>query len=131
MRGVRFHPPWVPTSCHIADGVIDSIYAGEVSPVELERGVRAAVGLASQSGIYRFFTDVTDLTGGHSAGDLFAVVSLLEAMGLPRTLREAIVVPASTLAAPDVQFYEDACRNRGWNVRLFPDRESAMAWLRE
>jgi hypothetical protein len=121
----------VPTSCHIADGVIDSSYSGEVSPAELEKGVRAAIALATRSGNYRFFTDVSGLTGGHSAGDLFAVIALLEELGLPRTLREAIVVPASTLAAPDVQFYEDACRNRGWNVRLFPDRKSALAWLRE
>ena len=74
---------------------------------------------------------MTGLAGGHSAGDPFAVIGLLEGTGAARTLREAIVVPGSTLAAPDVQFYEDACRNRGWNVRLFPDRESAMAWLRE
>ncbi len=119
------------TSCRIADGVIDSAYAGEVSPAELEKAVRAAIALATESKTFRFFTDVTGLAGGHSAGDLFAVIGLLEGMGLPRTLREAIVVPRSTLAAPDVQFYEDACRNRGWNVRLFPDRESAMAWLRE
>ena len=119
------------TSSRIADGIVDSVYAGDVSPAELEKGVRAAIALATGSGIFRFFTDVTGLTGGHSAVDLFAVVALLEAMGLPRTLREAILAPRTMMAAADVQFYEDACRNRGWNVRLFADRQAAMAWLRE
>lgn len=121
----------MPNRCRIADGVVESVYAGDVSPAELEKAVRGAIALALEAGIFRFFTDVSGLTGGHSAGDLFAVLGLLEEMGLPRTLREAIVVPRSTLAATDVRFWEDACRNRGWNVRLFPDREGAMAWLRE
>ncbi len=118
------------TGCRMGDGVVESVYSGVVSPAELGRAVADTVALARESGIWRFCTDVTGLTGGHSTGDLFAVVSLLEQMGLPRTLREALLVPPSTIAAPDVQFYEDATRNRGWNVRLFTDRERALEWLR-
>jgi hypothetical protein len=57
------------------------------------------------------------------------VVALLERLGLPRTLREALLVLPSSVPGPDVQFYEDACRNRGWNVRLFTERERALEWL--
>jgi hypothetical protein len=35
------------------------------------------------------------------------------------------------MTAADVQFYEDACRNRGWNMRIFPDRGRALAWLQQ
>jgi hypothetical protein len=118
------------TDCRMGDGVVESVYSGLVSPEELGRAVVAAVALARDTGTWRFYTDVTGLTGGHSTGDLFAVVALLEQLGLPRTLREAILTLPSTVAAPEVQFYEDASRNRGWNVRLFTERERALEWLR-
>jgi hypothetical protein len=123
----------VSTTCTIADGVVESVFAGNVSPAELERSFLAAIELARQSGVFLFFTDVAGLTGGHSAGDIFALIRMVETLQLPRTLREAIVFSPSSpfaLAAPDVQFYEDAARNRGWNVRLFQDRESALEWLK-
>ena len=121
----------MPTSCRIreAEGVVESVYAGVVSPDELERAVLAAIDLAKASGMYRFYTDVTGLTGGHSASNLFAIIGLLERLDLPRTIREAIVASRSSISAADVQFYEDACQNRGWNVRIFADPESALAWL--
>jgi hypothetical protein len=112
-----------------SEGYVDSVYAGVVPPDELERTVRTAVDLARQSGIFRFYTDVSGLTGGHSVGDLFAVIGMLEGLGLPRTLREAIVMSGTVQRAQEVQFYEDACRNRGWNIRIFPDRAAALAWL--
>jgi hypothetical protein len=118
------------TGCRMGDGVVESTYSGVVSPEELVRAVSDTVALARESGTWRFFTDVTGLIGGHSTGDLFAVIALLEQMELPRTLREAILVLPSVGAAPDVQFYEDASRNRGWNVRLFTERELALGWLR-
>jgi hypothetical protein len=112
-----------------SEGYVESVYAGVVRPDELERAVLLAVDLARQSGVFRFYTDLTGLTGGHSVGDLFALVAALEQLGLPRTLREAIVMSGSALAAQEVRFYEDACRNRGWNIRIFPDRERALTWL--
>jgi hypothetical protein len=119
----------MPTSSRILDGVVESVYAGKVTPDELERAVLLAVDLARQSGIFRFYTDLTALAGGHSVGDLFTLIAGLEQLGLPRTLREAIVMSGTALAAQEAQFYEDACRNRGWNIRIFPDRESARTWL--
>jgi hypothetical protein len=112
-----------------SEGYVESVYAGVVRPDELERAVLLAVDLARQSGVFRFYTDLTNLTGGHSVGDLFALIAVIEQLGLPRTLREAIVMSGSALAAQDVQFYEDACRNRGWNIRIFPDRADALTWL--
>ena len=29
----------------------------------------------------------------------------------------------------DIRFYEDVCRNRGWNVRVFDDYKTAVDWL--
>jgi hypothetical protein len=120
----------LPVRCHAADGVIVCTYEGAVSADELTSAVVKAVELSRACGAQRFLANVTGLAGGHSPVDLLAVVDLLEKMGLPRTLREAVVVSPATASAMDVQFYEDAARNRGWNVRIFSDEASALAWLR-
>lgn len=44
-------------------------------------------------------------------------------------LREAVLVPASAVAADSVHFWETAAGNRGVTVQLFQDRASALAWL--
>lgn len=120
----------MPTSCRFIDQVIECTYEGMVSPDELFQVARQAVDLHATSRVDRFLADLTRLGGGHSPSDLLGVVDLLESSGLPRTLREAMVVSPSTASAMDVQFYEDACRNRGWNVRIFVDRAAALEWLR-
>ena len=39
------------------------------------------------------------------------------------------MLPLDDTAADRIQFFETACRNRGMNVRVFPDRAAALAWL--
>ncbi len=118
-------------SCRLlaAEGVIESVYAGDVRREEQERSARAAIQLAQDSGVFRFFTDLSGMTRGPTPGELVQVIDAFEHLGLPRTLREALVLPPGSMTAADVQFYEDACRNRGWNMRIFPDRARALAWL--
>jgi len=123
----------LPASCRLlsAENVVESVYSGDVRPEEQDHASRAAIRLARESGVYRFFTDLSGMTRGPSPGELIQLIDALEHMGLPRTLREALVLPPGSMAATDVQFYEDACRNRGWNTRIFPDRAHAFAWLAE
>jgi hypothetical protein len=123
----------LPASCRLlaAEGVIESVYAGDVRREDQERSARAAIQLAKDSGIYRFFTDLSTMTRGPTPGELIQVIDAFEHLGLPRTLREALVVPPGSMTATDVRFYEDACRNRGWNMRVFPDRAQALVWLAE
>ena len=49
--------------------------------------------------------------------------------GLERLSRVALVYPRSPKAKEAARFYETACINRGWNVRLFPERDDAIEWL--
>jgi hypothetical protein len=109
--------------------VIESLYSGVVVGSDFDGAVDEAIRLARHHGRFVFLSDLTDLARGPSPGDLFAMVQMLEARDLPRTLREALVVPHASPEKADVQFYEDACRNRGWDIRLFPDRASALTWL--
>jgi hypothetical protein len=121
----------VPTTIRFVEvgRYVESLYSGVVGPEEYDRSVTDALDLARARGEFRFLSDLTDLAKGPSPGDIFAMVQSLEHLGLPRSLREAIVLPPASPDTQDVQFYEDACRNRGWDIRIFPDRETAIAWL--
>ena len=123
----------MPASCRLlaVEGVIESVYVGDVRPEEQERSARNAIQLARETGVYRFFTDLSAKTRGPTPGELIQVIDAFEHLGLPRTLREALVLPPGSMTSADVRFYEDACRNRGWNMRIFPDRACARARLAE
>ncbi len=119
------------TTCKLVDGVVTIGYTGTVTPAELLETARTAHGLSRGMAGPRLFADLTQLRGGHTPIDLLAVIDLAEALGFPRSMREALLLPPGAVAPADVQFYEDACQNRGWNVRIFQDRGAALAWLRE
>lgn len=70
------------------------------------------------------------MVGGHSIVDLYALIKLLESRDL-RGLKEAILMPSLQASRQDVEFYETACLNRGFNVKVFRDRQAALDWLAE
>ena len=109
---------------------MESAFSGEVTPEEQEANMRRASAMARQRGSFRFLTDLSAMQRGLTPGKLLEAIEHLDALGLPRSLREALILPAGSMTAADVRFYEDACQNRGWNMRIFPDRASALAWLR-
>jgi hypothetical protein len=49
--------------------------------------------------------------------------------GIDHRTGVAVVQPKSRKEQEAAQFYETACVNRGWRVRLFPNRDEAIKWL--
>ena len=45
--------------------------------------------------------------------------------------REAVLLPCEAAAKQELEFFETACRNRGLDVRVFGERDEALAWLTE
>ena len=111
--------------------IIEVIYDGVVAPSELVEAFTAALAAGQEHKSLLFLADISELKGGHSIVDLLDIVTRVDALGIDRRVREAVVVADSTVAGPDAQFYETACRNRGINARLFTDREEALVWLRQ
>ena len=109
--------------------VVRTTYSGIMPPAELEDAFRATMDLAARHCATRFFADCRALEGGHSVLDLFRKVQQLGRSALSRDAREAVVLPADGPMRADVRFWETAARNRGFNVRVFPDSDSAEAWL--
>lgn len=69
------------------------------------------------------------MSGGHSVFDLFEVINLFENYGVDHSLKEAILLPALADSVEKVKFFEVACKNKGYNVKVFNNREEALTWL--
>jgi hypothetical protein len=111
--------------------LVDSTYEGDVLPRELRGAIESTIRLGIENGSERYLADVSGMNDGHSIVDLSEAINRFEALGLTRSLREALVVPAAAASDEKARFYETACRNRGGNVRIFADRAAALAWLAE
>ena len=113
-----------------AHSIVEICYSGAVTAEELLCAYFDAVSLAKSVNSKRFLADCTALRGGHSLTDLYLLIDQFEASGLERDVKEAILIPSLQASVADVEFYETACRNRGYNISLFRDLGAALAWLR-
>ncbi|MFO7570541.1 MAG: hypothetical protein R6W75_12155 [Smithellaceae bacterium] len=120
--------PW-NVELNINQKIIELTYAGIVTPKALEEAFCAAVKLATENDVSLFLADCSDMIGGHSVADLYFLISIFEASGFHPRSREAIVLPALDTSQQDVAFYETACLNRGYEVKIFPNRDEALNWL--
>ena len=82
--------------------------------------------LSEQSGCRRILNDMSGATIPLAISDLYDSPRQMDAAGVSRTTRRALVVPPDFAQAA---FLETVTRNRGHNLRIFADREQALAWL--
>jgi len=119
--------PWTLT-LHADAGYIETVYAGQLTPAELNASVQENLRVAQRESLYRFLSDCSTLQGGHSILDLYAVTDQLDVLR-GKSTREALLMPQLEAMQKDVRFWEDACVNRGFTVRVFRAREPALDWL--
>ena len=105
-------------------------YVGSCPEADLLANFHTAHQTARERGFTRFLTDLSGMGQGPRPGSLIDSIHLREKLSIPRNIKEGVVCPPGLMAEVDVKFYENACRNRGWNVRVFPERAAALAWLR-
>lgn len=90
-----------------------------------------AVRLQKQTGVTRFLLDAK---GWDVRASIIEIHELANTQywkeELPRHSRIAVILPTSVSAQEAARFYETVCYNRGWNVRVCPDRQDAIDWLR-
>jgi hypothetical protein len=112
-------------------GIVEGRYVGRVTDDDFKEATIKAIGLAKVNNTNRFFIDDSEWEGGASVLGLFQLPKMHEKLEADRTSRAALILPPSSRAAEvrDAQFYETVCKNRGWNVRVFLEREEAIKWL--
>ncbi len=111
--------------------IIEIQYSGVVTPADLAQGVGGVLELVKRQGITRVLTDCTSITGGPSPVELFFRAESAAPTSIAYAVREAVLLPRSSVVARDVEFWETTCRNRGLQTKVFTDREEAIDWLLE
>lgn len=112
-------------------GVIEVTYSGLVTGTDLKEATSKCISLGKQTGTTKFLVDEA---GMELAASLVDLLMLPEAQYVDeeadRQGHVAVILPASKKAREAIQFYEIACKNRGWIVQVFSDHRSAIDWLR-
>ena len=64
-----------------------------------------------------------------STMETFDLPKIYDSLGISRAVKMALVV--TPIMKTKLRFYETVCRNNGYSVLLFTDRESALQWLKK
>ena len=121
--------PWKVTVC-AEPGFIETVYTGRITKRDSSAATVETLALANSAGVFFFLSDLTDAQLDFSTVDIFNIPTEWESADVKRGGGGlAVVVPADGSLKRDAEFYEDTCRNRGWNVRVFTDRRRAVEWL--
>jgi hypothetical protein len=112
-----------------ASGVVEMVFAGTQDPRELDAAMTRAGTLGAEMLTNRYLVDCRDIGSAGSPFDVLAVAELLSSLPSGVIEREAVLLPKDAAVARDFEFFETACRNRGLNVRVFHDRDEALAWV--
>ena len=112
-----------------------SVYFAEfenmISPSELEQGVKHIFDFCCDKEVFLIYADCSKLEGGHSVFDLYSLASSLASAPESYRFKEAILINESTKSKDNVRFWETACLNKGFRVKIFNDSTTAMSWLTE
>ncbi|KAA3629905.1 MAG: hypothetical protein DWQ09_02425 [Proteobacteria bacterium] len=110
--------------------IVEVFYVGRTTAYDLKESTSELIALEKEKGVNRFLIDTSEME---------FVASMIDILDLPekqyieeeadRSGRIALIMPTSLRTKEAVEFYETACKNRGWNVQTFLEREEAVRWL--
>jgi hypothetical protein len=111
-------------------GIIEVTYAGLVDGSDLWEACSRRIVLEQQTGSHAVLVDASEIDLVATVLDVFSLpAKLYEEKRADRKTRIALVLPRSEKAIEFAKFYETACTNRGWSVKVFQDRQGAIEWL--
>ena len=111
--------------------IVELVYTGRYTAQESRESTSKAIALGKEHGDADALVDASEVELAVSIFDLLDSPDrqyVVEDMN--RRIRVAVVPPSLPKDKKDAQFYETACLNRGWQVRLFPSRDDALEWLK-
>lgn len=109
--------------------VIEVVLSGALDDPEAVDMLVEAMSLQRETGIADALLDCTDVIQGLSYPSVVGMADYTVALGVPSDWRQAVIKPKDVTAAVTVGLWEAAGNNRGMTIKVFPDRESALAWL--
>ena len=104
--------------------------AGPIADADAKRQSEQAIRLLNETRAERVLVDYGEALSDVSFAVLYWLPRFYRQLGAPAPTRIALVVPRDPRQVESFQFYALACRNAGYNVKLFGSRKAAEEWLR-
>ncbi len=110
--------------------IVEVAYAGVITARDLRESTSEFIALEKEKGMNQFLIDTTEMKFTGSLVDIYDLPTkqYLEEEA-DRHGRVAVVLSTSPREIEVVEFYETVCRNSGWMVRVFSERQEAVIWL--
>lgn len=109
---------------------IEVTYSGAISESDYKQAIIDFVKFNSEKKCLLVLTDLRDMIVTPSILNVYDSINMFEKMGIDKKTSEALIMPENKFAADNIKFYETACQNRGYNVKIFYNKEDAVKWLR-
>ncbi len=109
---------------------IEIKYTGTVSDSEYKSAIAEFIKFNSEKRCLLVLTDLREMKVTPSILNVYDSINMFEKMGIDTRTSEALIIPRNKFVEDNVKFYENACQNRGYNVRIFYNREDAITWLK-
>jgi len=111
--------------------IVELIITGKISGPELVAAAKARIDSGRRHGVDRFLIDAAEVTASKST--IMDVLEIPEAVyfdkGMDRATCIAVLAPRDPESKWSTEFYENASVLRGWRVRTFEERSTALTWL--
>ena len=110
--------------------VVEVVFSGMITGDNLREATDRCITLQKQMGVTSFLIDINGWDLAASVIDLYDLpATQYRNQALSRNTRIAVLLPVSENVQEAARFYENACRNRGWNALICQDRQGALGWL--
>ena len=103
---------------------------GRITAKEYRKGSKEVVDLLAKHDSTRLFVDDRLLENVASVYELYGLPRFFREIGLPSRVRVALLYDAAGADKGDIEFFETACRNNGYNVSIFYSYNETMEWLK-
>ncbi len=110
-------------------GIIECTVVGPLTADEFNESAARGIALAREKGTNLFLVDDSRLEKAVKTSEVYKMPRFYADLNIDRGTKMAIILPTSPDAKKEVQFYETVCRNHGWNVAAFEQRQDALDWL--
>ena len=113
------------------ENFVEVTYYDHVGAADLEAANFRAVSLGLENKCREFLVDAVEVKFDGSLFDIFELPErVYKANNVDRRSCISLILPRDPKSIESARFYQTVCRNRGWMVSTFPDRSSAVAWLK-
>lgn len=109
--------------------VVEVVLSGALDDPEAVEMLGETMNLQRETGIPDALLDCTEVVKGLSYKSVVDMADYTVSLGVPSNWRQAVIKPTDLTAAVTIGLWEAAGNNRGMTIKVFPDRESALAWL--